>query len=1393
MRGIFTLKKWLFRRVILLFIVLITFPLTGLPQNENSNNSQLNENDEENDFLIEGLGVPGTNGARVDSAYADFYWEEPTCYTSPVQFFDNSWIPDTINHVIEEWFWEFGDGNDSTFTLGEDPNVAYQYSDPGDYDVSLTITTDAGYVDSVTYTVGIDPVPVANFSWDNNCEGETVQFTNLTQQNGSGSVTFVEWDFGDPASGSDNTSDLWEPSHTYEEPGQYAVTLTVGATNGCSNTTVDTVTIKPSPSVAFTTRGGSCAGSNIEFEISQPRPEEIQSVLWDFDDGNTSTGLAPSHAYETGGTYDVNLAVTDTSGCTGDTTQPVEVLSIPEPDFTASANTCASDPVEFSDQSEADEQIDTWLYEFGDGNDTTFRDPPGNFTYQYNDAGTFNVTLTITTVSGCVNDTVKQVTTLQTPVADFGFNGNCENEAVAFQDGSQAAGGTEVSTWSWDFGDPSSGSDNFSNVPNPFHDFTAADTFDVQLEVGNLAGCYDTIVKQVPISQPPEAGISVTSSTCQNTVTYFAPDTSVVDTPAIAVYEWSFGDGTGTSGQYVEHTYSTYGEYDVTLTVIDTVGCSASATTTISVSETPTAVFSYDEACQGGATQFTDYSYIANDEDAYIETWYWSFNDPAAPDSASNHSSNKDPLHVYDTSGTYPVTLVVTTNTGCVDSVTNNVTVQPNPIAWYEPDTAACGEGRVNFYDMSTSENSTITNWQWNFEPGYGADIPNPSYTFSQVDSTYNVQLVATDAHGCKDTVVRPVSVPKGYKADFSFNKTCLGSPTVFQPELVSPDGDSIIFTHWKFGDGSQSAEYTPEHMYLEAGNYAVTLKATNTSYCIDSITKNIRVYDVPDPAFSYNSYSCDSNVYMVDETTPSDEISTWIWRWGDGSPNDTINAPFSPDISHQYVEPGDYPVSLTVINDDGCSNTVSDSVYRKPCSNFMVSTSPVCQNNPVTFVDSTTLDSENAEWKWIFGDGSDTTIRFKTPNVYHTYDTTGLLQVSLITRTTAGGGQPIVDTITKTINIRPSPTAQYSYDTTCVYESMNFADITNTDTADVVQWHWDFGVDSLQSDTSVLKEPSYNYDNYGTYAVRLQVINEFGCQDSVVQDVPVHQKPEAEFVFDTACSSYPNYFYDMTDTTGFVGRITHWHWDFGLEGDRSDTANISEPQFTYEEEGTHEVRLEVEDIYGCRDTVNKTVVTHPSPTASFEIEKDYEDKPGRFNIMNNSEDVDYYEWDITGIDWEYDTEYHEDDFSPVILFSEDGLYELQLVIWNDYNCADTMKVSDSLLFRGLYVPNAFAPDSPQEGVQEFKPVGQNIKEDTYSIKIFDVKGNLLWESRELDDEGAPAEGWDGTFEGDPLPQGVYVWKIEAVFQDGTVWKGNETGTSEFSSGQRQGTLTLIR
>ncbi|MCF8232246.1 MAG: gliding motility-associated C-terminal domain-containing protein [Bacteroidales bacterium] len=127
----------------------------------------------------------------------------------------------------------------------------------------------------------------------------------------------------------------------------------------------------------------------------------------------------------------------------------------------------------------------------------------------------------------------------------------------------------------------------------------------------------------------------------------------------------------------------------------------------------------------------------------------------------------------------------------------------------------------------------------------------------------------------------------------------------------------------------------------------------------------------------------------------------------------------------------------------------------------------------------------------------------------------------------------------------------------------------------------------------------------------------------------------------------------------------------------------------------------------------------------------------------------------------------------------------------NAYTCPDTAVYADTMLFKGLYVPNAFSPENPGQGARRFKPVGRALA--SYHARVFDLKGNLLWESRALNESGEPAEGWDGTFRGAPMPQGVYVWKISARFSDGTVWQGESVGRGSDSPGQTYGTVVLIR
>ena len=106
---------------------------------------------------------------------------------------------------------------------------------------------------------------------------------------------------------------------------------------------------------------------------------------------------------------------------------------------------------------------------------------------------------------------------------------------------------------------------------------------------------------------------------------------------------------------------------------------------------------------------------------------------------------------------------------------------------------------------------------------------------------------------------------------------------------------------------------------------------------------------------------------------------------------------------------------------------------------------------------------------------------------------------------------------------------------------------------------------------------------------------------------------------------------------------------------------------------------------------------------------------------------------------------------------------------------------------KGLFFPNAFSPEDPSVGVRTFQPTGFGLK--SFNVAVYDQWGNKIWESSRLDDS-SPVDFWDGTVNGEPAPQDVYVWKAEAVFVDGTIWQGVHV---EGEKARRYGIITLIR
>ena len=227
---------------------------------------------------------------------------------------------------------------------------------------------------------GCTEPPVAGLTADKTTVpvGETIQFSNTS----TGEITSWSWDFGDG-----NTSTQENPSHAYPKQGNYTASLTVSNKAG-SDTITLAITVFGPPSASFSTSETKTKpGSSIQF--TDESTGDIDSWSWDFGDGNTSTEENPSHTYAEKGDYTVSLTVSNKAGSDTDTL-PIVVLAPPNANFSASeARARVNSSIQFTDESTGD--IDSWLWDFGDGSTNTQRNP----SHTYRDAGTYTVSLTV--------------------------------------------------------------------------------------------------------------------------------------------------------------------------------------------------------------------------------------------------------------------------------------------------------------------------------------------------------------------------------------------------------------------------------------------------------------------------------------------------------------------------------------------------------------------------------------------------------------------------------------------------------------------------------------------------------------------------------------------------------------------------------------------------------------------------------------------------------------------------------------------------------------------------------------------------------------------------------------------------------------------------------------
>lgn len=599
-----------------------------------------------------------------------------------------------------------------------------------------------------------------------------------------------------------------------------------------------------------------------------PRATAITSWRWDFDNDGVidSDDQNPTHMYTSAGTYSVKLTVSDGTNTDDEIKTNYITVSAGTPtvtmDISASPKTGPAPlSVQFNDLSTAfNMTITEWAWDFD--NDGVVDDTTKNPTHIYQNPGTYSVKLKVGDGSYENEElyvdyiVVSDSSSTSTLVGDFSFGPPSGDAPLIVQFADQSTGLSvakaakpNANTWLWDFdNDGSIDSDDGGVVT---HTYQNPGTYSVRMIVNNGTEI-DTVVKADIITVTGSAQTDIMALFTGAPLTGPAPlavtfqDTSIAVNTTIIERWWDF-ENNGTlddDNPNPTHTYQNPGTYDVTLIVNNgTKRDTLTKTDYITVNQSaqpPQLIAGFSSSPLVGAAPLTvNFKDTSKAINTTITSWSWDFDNNGTEDANIQFPSN-----TYQNPGTYSVRLIVSDGTRS-DTVTkiNYLTVTDGQVSvnadFSADQTSGTAPLRVQFSDLSTAQNTTVSNWEWDLD-GDGnidTDDQNPIVTYN-VPGVYNVSLRAGDG-STWDTEVKQsyitvnAAVVKTINAGFTADQMGGFIPlTVLFTDTSSAENTTITSWAWDFqNDGvidatTRNAEWT----FAAADTYTVSLTVSDGS-----------------------------------------------------------------------------------------------------------------------------------------------------------------------------------------------------------------------------------------------------------------------------------------------------------------------------------------------------------------------------------------------------------------------------------------------------------------------------------------------------------------------------------------------------------------------------------
>ncbi len=863
------------------------------------------------------------------------------------------------------------------------------------------------------------------------------------------------------------------------------------------------------------------------------------------------------------------------------------------------------------------------------GNSITLNAPtgiPGVYNYVLTSVKDASSTLCTQTQSGTATITVKQIATatISTSAATV-----CQANTVAPFITFTATGGVAPFTFTYKI----NGGANLtvtttvgSSVNVPVSTATPG-TFIytlVSVQESSSAACVNpqTGSAQVIVHPKPTASYTTVGPYCALKSVTFTPIFNITPTGSITSWVWDYGDGTGphirTDGLPFTLTYPTAGVKTVSFKTISDNGCVSDLySTAVTINSKPKAGFKNPEACLADTyAQFTDTSTVVGGS---IVFWEWDFGD-ATPILAGSGPTFQNPLHAFLTVGQKTVKLIVTTNSGCKDTIIQQFFINGEVTkANFTTLNAAnlCSNRPVQIKESSVVNVGGLIRvdiyWDYVGSPTVFEldDFPTPNkiYTHNypnlQTDVTYKVRYFAYSGFNgvCQKDTIIDVLVHASPIATFApVQDVCLnGGPVVLNQGTASGGTAVYMGPGVTFAGGVYTFNPLAIGVVIGTSNN-VTYTVTSTAGCDSALVRQVKVLAPPVVnTFAPVGNICHNNAVTFHQTYTNGDgtVVKWIYNWGDGTPNTVMTT--GADVTHVYTTTGTQTATLTLETGYGCRNIpfpVTFTVNALPVPNYTFTSTACLPSASITFTNNTPPNLANYSYQWSFvlpstlpGDVSTAT----SPT--HVYTTLGPHNTHLIATNLTTGCKD--STVVIPVNsIHPAPVLQFT----------TVPDVClNNGTVQLTQGSETSGIaggPGIYSGAGVSASGVFNpiTAGVGTHTITYTWTSTFNCPTSITQTVKVLAEPVVN-TFTTignVCEQNGTVFQN-TVTQG-AGNIITWVYDWGDGTTNSYNNAGADVTHTYALAGlNYHATLYVITDYGCKSKVKDLFVNvNPIPRPNF-------------------------------------------------------------------------------------------------------------------------------------------------------------------------------------------------